>query len=431
MKTTLKFFAPTLLMFAFLAAFTASTAIIAYAQDDTPEVAADKKRLYDDCMIKDKAYRSTDEVVRKAAFECGREYVKKYPTDSIGVWIKGKLDDYDADVAAKKKAAEEKAIYERFDNAYKSGKATKNWTEFFAAGKAVLAKFPDDVDTMIDLAIKGYDIALENNTTFNADTLSYAKATIAKIEAGTPSITGTYGGNIVLKTKTYTDGKANTLGWMNYIVSFLSNGGKVVADKPTVEAYYKIQQFKGSEASKFASIYSTIASWYLTEFNKVGTDVDSKLKVSGGKETEETVKLVALQKGVADRAMEAYARTYKAYKDASMVATATAAVKDANSKNAASTLKIITEIYKFRFGKKAIVGTEVETFVTGVLTKPFTEPNAPFIPVAAPVAPVVTPPVTTPPTTKPVTTTPPTTTPPTTKPAVKPVVKPAVKKPKK
>jgi hypothetical protein len=443
MKTTLKFFAPTFLMFAFLAAFITSTATIVQAQtEESPEVIADKNRLYEGCFLKDKAYASTDAAVKKAAMDCGREYVKKYEASDnkdperkvIIDYLKKKITAYDDAKAAADDKADTDKRYDKFDASYKAGKASKNWTDFFAAGKDVLAKFPDDIDTMIDLASVGYDLAIANNMAFNADTLNYAKMTIAKIEAGKPSITGNYGGNIIYKTKTYTDGKANALGWMNYIVSFITNGGKTVADKSTVEAYYKIQQFKSSEVSKFASIYQTIGSWYLAEFNKVGNDIDAKIKAAGDKETDETKQLVGLQKGVADRAIEAYSRAYKAAKDASMVSTATAATKDSNSKLAASFLKTITQLYQFRFDKKAVVGNEVEAHITSVLAKAFTEPSAAFVPVVAPVVttPTMTPTTTVPTTTKP--TTMPTTKPvtaPATKPATKPVTKPVVKKPKK
>jgi hypothetical protein len=446
MKTTLKFFAPTLLMFAFLAAFITSTATTVQAQaEDSAEVIADKNRLYEGCFLKDKAYASADAAVKKSAMDCGREYVKKYETadskdpdkKAIIDYLKKKVATYDEVTAAAADKADTDKRYERFDNSYKAAKTGKNWAEVFAAGKDVLAKFPDDIDTMIDLASIGYDRALENNTTFNADTLNYAKMTIAKVEAGKPSVTGSYGGNIVYKTKTYADGKANALGWMNYIISFITNGGKTVTDKATVDAYYKIQQFKSSEVSKFASIYQTIGSWYLTEFNKVGNDIDVKIKAAGDKETDETKQLVGLQKGVAERAMEGYARAYKAAKDASTVATASAAVKDSNSKLAASTLKTITQLYQFRFDKKTVVGNEVETYITSVLAKPFTDPSAAFVPVVAPVVTTPTPTTTTPttkptmPATKPTTT--PTTKPvttPATKPATKPVAKP-VKKPTK
>jgi hypothetical protein len=446
MKTTLKFFAPTLLMFAFLVAFITSTATTVQAQtEDSAEVIADKNRLYEGCFLKDKAYNSTDAAVKKSAMDCGREYVKKYEAadnkeadkKAIIDYLKKKISAYDEANAKKADEDDTNKRYERFDNAYKAAKTSKNWAEVFAAGKDILAKFPDDIDTMIDLASIGYDRALENNTTFNADTLNYAKMTIAKIEAGKPSITGNYGGNIIYKTKTYADGKSNVLGWMNYIVSFVTNAGKTVTDKATAESYYKIQQFKSSEVSKFASIYQTIGSWYLAEFNKTGNDIDAKIKAAGDKETDETVQLVALQRGIADRAMEAYARAYKAAKEASMVATATAASKDSNNKLAASYLKTITALYTFRrFDKKPIVGNEVETYVTGVLAKPFTDPSAAFVPVVAPVVPVpATAPTTKPttPTAKPTTTTPTAkpTTPPATKPGTKPATKPAVKKPRK
>ncbi len=444
MKTTLKFFAPTLLMFAFLVAFITSTATIVQAQtEESPEVIADKNRLYEGCFLKEKAYNSTNAAVKKAAMDCGREYVKKYEAadnkeadrKAIIDYLKKKIDAYDKQAAIDADAIDTKDRYDRFDNSYKAAKTSKNWAEVFAAGKNILAKFPDDIDTIIDLASIGFDRASETppNTTFNADTVSYAKMAIAKIEAGKASETGNYGGNIVYKTKTIADGKGNALGWMNYIIGFVAISGKTTVDKTTVDSYYKAQQFKTSQVVKFYDVYQAIGSWYLAEFNKTGNDIDAKIKAAGDKETDETTQLVALQRGIADRAIEAYSRAYKAAKDASMVATATAATKDSNSKLAASFLKTITALYTFRrFDKKPIVGNEVEAYITTVLAKPFTDPSAAFVPVAAPVVATPAIPTTTTTPTKPTTT--PTTKPattPTTKPATKPMAKPVVKKPRK
>jgi hypothetical protein len=434
MKTTLKFFAPTLLMFAFLAAFITSTATIVKAQtEDSAEVIADKKRLYDDCFLKDKAYNSADAAVKKTAMECGREYVKKYEAKDAGDpekkaindYLRKKIDTYDKAMAAKAEEEINIALYARFDTAYKATKTSKTWTqasanEVFVAGKAILAKFPDDIDTILDLASIGYDRTRETppNNTFNADTLNYAKMAISKIEAGKPSEKDMYGAYLPYKTKTYADGKNNALGWMNYVIGYLNNVGKTGADKSTVDSFYKAQQYKTSQVCKFYDLYDRVGYWYLEDFNKQGTEMGVKLKASGNKETPETLQIYALQKGIADRALEAFARAYKNAKDVP------------NAKAADSYLKTSTEIFKFRFNKKVVAAGEVETYLNGLLAKPFTEPNAVIVPVVE-VAPVVTPPTTTPttgtgttPTTKPTT--------PTTKPTTPPVkpTKP-VKKPKK
>jgi hypothetical protein len=430
MKTTLKFFAPTLLMFAFLAAFITSAAIIVKAQttEDSAEVIADKKRLYEDCFLKDKAYSSADAAVKKTAMECGREYVKKYEAKDAGDsekkaitdYLRKKIDTYDKAMAAKAEDEINIALYAKFDTAYKAAKTSKNWADVFAAGKSILAKFPDDIDTILDLASIGYDRTRETppNNTFNADTLNYAKMAIAKIEAGKPSEKDMYGAYIPYKTKTYADGKNNALGWMNYVIGYINNIGKTGADKSTVDSFYKALQYKTSQVYKFYDIYDRIGYWYLEDFNKQGTEMGVKLKESGNKETPETLQIYALQKGIADRALEAFARAYKNAKDVP------------NAKAADSYLKTSTEIFKFRKAKKVVAAGEVETYLNGLLSKPFTEPNAAIVPVIE-VAPVVTPPTTTPTTgttttpTKPVM---PTTTKPTT-PPVKPT-KP-VKKPKK
>ncbi len=440
MKTTLKFFVPTLLTFAFLIAFTTSTATGVQAQttEDSAEVIADKNRLYEGCFLKDKAYNSADAAIKKAAMECGRDYLKKYEEKdkndpdkaAITTYLRKKVDFYDKQTAADKEAARTKAIYDRYDNAYKAAKVSKNWTEVIAAGKAVLAEDADDIDTIIDLASIGFERTLETppNYTYNADTVSYAKSAISKIEAGKESGTKFYGVYFVYKTKLNADGKNNTLGWMNYIIGFINNVGKTSVDKATVDSYYKAQQYKTSDIAKFPNVYQAVGSWYLAEFTKKDNERVAKIKAAGEKETDETKAIFALQKGIADRALEAYGRSYKVAKDVSTDTTATAAQRDAKGKFAASLMKTtITQIYQFRFDKKTVAANEVETYITKVLASPFTDPNAAFVPVA-PVVPVtptmpVKPEMTMP--TKPVTTP--------TKPATpaKPVTKPAKKPGKK
>jgi hypothetical protein len=427
MKTTLKFFVPTLLTFAFLIAFMTSTATVVQAQttEDSAEVIADKNRLYEGCFLKDKAYNSADAAVKKAAMECGRDYLKKYEEKDKGdpdkaaitVYLRKKVDAYDKQTAADKEAARVKAIYDRYDNAYKAAKVSKNWTEVIAAGKAVLADDADDLDTVLDLAAIGFERVFDTppNYTYNADTVNYAKSAISKIEAGKESGTKSYGVYFAYKTKTNADGKNNALGWMNYIVGFINNVGKTSVDKATVDSYYKAQQYKTSDIAKFPNVYQAIGSWYLAEFTRNDNDRVAKIKAAGEKETDDTKRIFALQKGIADRALEAYGRSYKVAKDVSTDTSATAAQRDAKGKFAASLMKTtITQIYQFRFDKKTVAANEVESYITGVLAKPFTEPNAAFVPVIAvvPVTPTMpakpettmpTKPMTTP---KPVTTTP-------------------------
>ena len=56
--------------------------------------------------------------------------------------------------------------------------------EAFAAAKAVLQDYPDDVGLMYDLARAGITAAVGNNHTNDADTLAYARQTIQALQSG-------------------------------------------------------------------------------------------------------------------------------------------------------------------------------------------------------------------------------------------------------
>ncbi len=440
MKTVFKFLTVATLAVAFSAALVTTS----FAQTDEEKIAADKTRLYDKGFIgdvnackkdapnpQDCNYKTTDKVKRKAAFESAREYVKKYEADNDGIvtFLKKRIEAYDKEIAREE-------LFARFNDSVKNSK----WADSFTSGKEILRQEPELLDIEIVLASIAYDLAAASppNNTFNAESIGYAKSVIQKVEAGKKSDNfGAFA--YIYKTPKYTDGKANLLGWMNYTIGFLLNAPRTKVEKDTLGYYAKALTYKGSEVAEFSDIQRAFASFYVSEFSKIDTDRVAKIKIANGEDTDETKALLALQKGYADRAIEAYARAQDSAKKQSLSAQ-NATSKEFFTTRATGFNTTLTQLYRFRFDKDSgatVPAKEIDSYVTGVLAKPMSDVNTAVTPVEE-VKPVVVPPIVKPttkpvtPTTKPTTPAKPTmTTPvkPTTTTPTTPVKKPVAKKP--
>jgi hypothetical protein len=458
MKTLFKFLTLGTLLIAF------SMAIIVPTFAQTPDEAAftaDKQKLYYDGFLG--GYKSTDEAKRKMAFDNAREFIKKYTEaeklkhkeeveynrnllketetdtarkaeadaakkflDKYGsgvdskdiVFARTKIEAYDKEMA-------ERALFKRFNDSY----TTDKWAEAFASGKEILVKDPDQLNVEIILASAAYDQANANPPvyTFNSEGIGYAKSIIQKVEAGKSS--EKFGpGNYAYQTAKYTDGKSNILGWMNYIVGFLMQNGKPKFEKDVLTQYQKALQYKTSEVAGLSDIDSAFAKYYLAEFNRLGDERSAKIKAANDEDTDETKAILALQKGYAERAIDAYARASdKSKKQATMQTDPKN--KDFYTKRANSWTETLSKIYGFRFDKEGVVpAKEIQSYVASVLMKPMPDVNSAVTPVVAVVPVVAVPPVTKPMTT----TTPPATMPAkptTTTPATPTMTKPAMTKP--
>ena len=417
MKTIFRFLALGILM----AVFSAVTVTSSFAQGDE---AAAKKALYDTYIANyDKPEIEKKEIAIKAA----KEYVEKYgakPEDVEQVdYFKTAIPDLEKAVA-EIRAAEEKrkkdvakqALFKSFDDGVKGTNGKADPVKTYASGKEIVAGDPDFVDVILVLGSVGFDQAVLPTPvdTYNEDTIQYAKMAIQKLEANKPSKTGDFGVlQYSYKNKDYPDGKANALGWMNYNIGYITyyrQGKDNPAKKKEALPYlYKATQYT-SFNQKNPFLYQTIGAWYLDEAIKIDKDRKAKITAAGDKDTDETLAMLAMQKGYADRAIDAYARAYKFAKD------------DKNSKkeytdNLYARLK---ELYVFRYDGK----TEgIDQFVASVQSKPLPDPTAAITPVKDE---TTTPPATTSTTTppaeatiapKPATNTSPATTPSPTKPA--------------
>ena len=203
------------------------------------------------------------------------------------------------------------------------------------------------------------------NDKYNADTITNANLVIQKLNAGATSDNfGAY--QFRYKTKACSDGKANTISWMNYTIGYIlyKRQHQVKESLP----YLLAASQNGCELKDYPEVYRMIGASYLAEVSRLGTARVEKLHANGDHENDETTGLIALIKGYADRALDAYARSYKFAKDR---------VDIPQSYREAQNVKL-KEILDLRFEDKH---DDVEKYVASVVTKPFPDPRTPVVPV--------------------------------------------------
>lgn len=352
----------------FMTALTIVSATSAFAQDVCTEIEA-KQALYADFT---KNYAGTLEQ-RKAAIQAGKQYVSKYGAcaedKEIVSYLNTNIPPMEKAIADEEGKAKKATLYSNFNTAAKG----KNTADIFASGKEILAKEPDNIDVIITLANAGFDQSIANPPidTYNNDVITYSKTAIEKIESGKKSEgygVYTYG----FKNEKFKDTKSNALGALNYNIGYIMyhRQGKdnPAKKKEALTYFYKATQYD-SASKNDPTVYQAIGAWYLEEAIRLDTERNAKLKEAGNKDTEETLNLLGLQKGYADRAIDAYARAYK-------LASANTDPKNKAYKDALYTK--LKELYAFRYDGK----TEgIDAFVATVSTKPMPDPSTEVTPV--------------------------------------------------
>jgi tetratricopeptide (TPR) repeat protein len=365
----------------FLTVFAAVTAAPTLAQDVCKDVDANQA-LYK--KYTDNYAGTLDQV--KTAIAAAEEYIQKYEAckDDKGVatfaeqvnYFKGALPERKDFVDKSVKAAEGAKLYERFNTAAKA----KNVAEILASGKEVVAKYPNDLDVIIIMASAAFDevIAKPTVTTYNNDVITYSRSAIEKIEAGTKSESGKHGAlSYQLGTKD------NALGILNYSIGYtmlLDPSRK----KEAAPHFYKATQYN-SNIKNNPFIYQAIGANYLDEIlalDKKRTDI---IKAAGGTDTPESLAVEAMQKGYAERAIDAYARAYKSAKGD----------PKAKKEYVDSLSTRLKELYPTRYTGKTL--DNVDTYVASVTSKTLVDPTTTVTPVQeeAPATPATTTPANT------------------------------------
>jgi hypothetical protein len=309
-------------------------------------------------------YKGPEIAKRKTAVEAGEQYIAKCA--SLDADITKYLEK--AIPPIKKKIDFEENV-EAFNGAIKNAQ-TIDADVAFRSGKRLLSEHdPNMIDIMIVLASIGFDKAVAKPpvNTYNTDAVSFAKQAIQKIEGGKTSPQyGAYGFSY--------KNKDNALAWMNYTVgyiTFFNQGNK----KEGLPYLYKATKFEtgGKDNPKTNSaIYQAIGDYYKDEYNRLDDERSGLAKQAEGKTPEEAKvladkakELLLLQKGYAERMIDAYGRAHayagtdKAYKDALY-----------------DTLKVL---YTFRHDNKP--PAPLDSYISGLTNKPMPDPTTTVTPV--------------------------------------------------
>lgn len=303
---------------------------------------------------------------RQVAVDAGKEYLEKYgnceSVKEIADYLKTAIPTLEAGVKAQRQKEELIALYKRFDDSIKA----KKYEETYAAGKEIVAKYPENsLDQILAMGSIGYDESYNKNYKYNDDTLRFAKMAISHIESGkTSKKYGLY--QWEYKTK------ENAVGWMNLTVGYITYYAN--KDKKGALPYlYKASQ-ASSDTKTNPLVFEAIGAYYFDEVSKLAEEV--KKMIADQKETdtpevktqkEADIKAkIALLNGYAERAMDAYARAHKVAKSDPSVK----AYKE-------GLYKTLQTLYNVRFAKT----DGMDSFIAGLVSKPMPDPTSTVTPI--------------------------------------------------
>jgi len=297
---------------------------------------------------------------RSAALATGKTIIEKFAADPLN----GDVIKYVRDKVA---AIEKEDPACRRSDAYNKAFETKNWANFFTAGKEVISaegpNSPLALDVMLDLVSVGYDrAALDKVDTYNADTMTFAKTALERLNAGTASSTKKYGAWLPFETKEAAQS------WMNYIIGWQMYN-KLNQQKEALTYFYKASQI-GTAKKNDTTIYTNIGKFYFDEAVRLDTEYRDKRKANNNEDNDETKALLALARGTADRASDAFGRAYKIASQDPKLATL--------KTNIAKTL---SDLYKFRFNLADAKQADIDKYVNDLVAKPMPDPAVAVTPV--------------------------------------------------
>jgi len=302
---------------------------------------------------------------RDAALATGREIIEKFGNDELN---KAVIDYVKKQMPIIEQEDKKCKLYERYNSTYKA----KQWDQFFSASKEVMAlegDTPVALDVLLTHVSTGYDLAVAKNNTYNAETVNFAKQAIQKIESGkaSPKNWGTYNGF---------GSKDNSLAWMNYIVGYVTWFNQNQQTKDAIAAFYKSTLYSGDPKNN-PLIYQAIGTFYFTEASNLYKQFTEIREANNKTDNDESKAKLALARGYADRAIDAYGRALK--------------IASADSKTTPEYKKILTDtltdLYKFRFDGKEQGQTE---YVSALISKPMPDPSTAVTPVVEEVKPTTT-----------------------------------------
>jgi hypothetical protein len=343
----------TLLPGALALAFFAAPAVIptVSAQDPAAAAAANPEKT----ELDDK-FRKNRTTNKEVAYQASKDYLAKFSNDTDNQDFVKYLQGWNKKYEDSLKEAADAAIAERCVNAIKA----KNNAEVFSGCQTWAAKEPNNASPVLAPIDVGFVLATSSPAvnTYNDQTIALAKQAIQKIESNGF-------GDVKWAAYNYKS-KEDALAWMNYIIGFITFNNLTGKEADAVPYLYKSLQYT-SEIKNKPLPYYAIGFNYRTQYNKAVQDFQTKYQ--GATEVTDAMKQdLGMQKALADRAIDAFARAYAVAKADTKLPQA---ARDAR-------LKDLEQMYKIR-NKEQTAG--MNELVASVMTKPLPDPSSPVTPV--------------------------------------------------
>ena len=329
---------------------------------------------------------------RKKAIDSGKAFLDKYgacdSTKERSDWLKTNLPKQDEAARNLAVAIETSGVLKSFDVALQATNTTdaaakaKAYGDVYTVGGQILAKWPDNYRTVeIILATIGGDEGLiRNNYKYADDSLRYAKMALADLQANKSFAVAGQGtdrfglamadaNKHVVYDFSFKDRNA-AMGWMNLYIGTILYTHK--NDKAGALPYL----YQASKLVPDSPVsYALIGDYYFDQLKPEVTEINDLIKKVQGETSVDAVKAlndeikakVAISNGVAERAMDAYARAYTI---------STKPEYKANMKN------VIGQVFTVRFGKTPPV--PVDQWIASAVAKPFVDPTTPVTPISDP-----------------------------------------------
>ena len=280
-----------------VAVFTLLGAVASFAQDPTPKPAgpcedtagiSSLDAKFRDNYAGDTAARAAAKAAnkiydialdlpqRKMALDAGKQYLEKYGACPGSKEFADYLTTYIPKMEKRIKDDEDTIRFRKILQKFDDGLKAKNWDDVYSAGKQVLAEKPDDFRAVeLVLGSVGYDEMFAGNNKWTDETLTYAKQSLADLQAGKEFKPG-FG----VKPFTYKT-KEDAAGWMNLTIGSIYQIGK--KDKASALPYlYAATQATGSDVAKNPNAFDFIGSYYFDQVNKLVEQIKTR---SGGRVT--------------------------------------------------------------------------------------------------------------------------------------------------
>jgi len=329
MKKTLKFLLPGALALAFVAA---PAVVPTVAAQDTTASAASACNPEEQAAL-DKKFRDNRTTNRDVAYQTAKEYLAKCSGDAEAAAFVKYLNDWVAkqDVINKQKKDEEAvlAVAKRCsDPIQAAGKVqtpvdkAKFGSDIFAGCQQFASQVPNNAYPVLVPIDYGFVMATSNPpvNNYNDQTIALAKQAIQKIESNSL-------GDVKWADYQYKS-KDDALAWMNYIIGTITFYNLTGKEAEAVPYFFKSLQYESPDIKKKFQPYYALGFNYRTQYNKAVQDFQTKY-ANVTDPTEEFKRDLGIQKALMDRAIDAFARAYKAAADAKVPAS----VLDARKKD--------------------------------------------------------------------------------------------------